>query len=185
MPLLHKDDDIVEILRDRSFISMFLVETWHDGDSVCIRRLRQLGYNVADRPRNRGSTNAMSTNHGGVAVVSVPFVHHKIIQIDLEIKTLEFICVRLSCGSFSAVVLLIYRTGPISSSFFNELSRIICSLATFSDPFIVVGDLNIHLERHDNPHTREFFDLMSSHGLFSRINCPTHNLGGSLEVLFT
>jgi len=37
--LTRRIDDILEVRRDRSIDVMCLVETWHDSDSVCIRRL--------------------------------------------------------------------------------------------------------------------------------------------------
>jgi len=50
---------------------LFLVETWHDTDSVSFRRLRADGFQVVDRPRPRVRDDVITTNHGGVAAVAV------------------------------------------------------------------------------------------------------------------
>ena len=34
--LLHKTDDVLELLRDHSLDVLCLAETWHDADSVCL-----------------------------------------------------------------------------------------------------------------------------------------------------
>ena len=44
----NKLDDVLEVRRDLAIDAMFLVETWHDHDSVALRRLRVDGYNVVD-----------------------------------------------------------------------------------------------------------------------------------------
>ena len=51
--MASKLDDLLEVRRDQSVDVMFLVETWHDHDSVAFRRLRVDGYQVIDLPRPR------------------------------------------------------------------------------------------------------------------------------------
>jgi len=72
--MTHKMDDLLEASRDKSVGVMFITETWHDTESVCLRRLRVDGYQVVDRPRPRSasSVDTVGTNHGGLAVVVVP-----------------------------------------------------------------------------------------------------------------
>jgi hypothetical protein len=59
----------LEICCDKAIDVSVLVETWHDVDSICFKRLRMNGYQVVDWPRPRAVTDDLSTNHGGVAVV--------------------------------------------------------------------------------------------------------------------
>ena len=81
-------DDLLEVRHDRSIDVMFLVETWHDADSVCISRLRSLGFQVIERAKPRRSedyTNSLlSTNHGGVAVVGVPGVRVLLLNVNRD-----------------------------------------------------------------------------------------------------
>ena len=45
--LNNKLDDVLEVRRDLCIDVLFLVETWHDPDAVCIRRLRADGFHVS------------------------------------------------------------------------------------------------------------------------------------------
>ena len=48
-----KLDDLLDEMRDRSLDVPLLCETWHDADSVSVRRLRYDGYCVIERARPR------------------------------------------------------------------------------------------------------------------------------------
>ena len=130
--LHHKVDDVLEIQRDLGLDLMLLVETWHDADSACIGRLRQEGFTISDRPRPRLLPNSLSTNHGGVAAVSAPGLLHSKVNITTDPLTFESVCLRLSSHSSSFIILLIYRTGPLTAAFFDEFSDVLDSIATLS-----------------------------------------------------
>ena len=65
-----KLDGVLVEFRDRSLDILVLCETWHDSDSVSIRRLPGDGFSVVERARPRRAPNSLGTNHGGVAVVA-------------------------------------------------------------------------------------------------------------------
>lgn len=182
--LHNKVDRVLEVQREESLDALFLTETWHDADSVCIRRLRQDGFTVSDAARPRSRADTLNSNHGGVAVMSVPGVKHVDLPINSTPTTFESLCVQLSCQSAVSIALLIYRTGPVTSNFFSELSLLLEFLATFSCPVFVVGDLNIHIERIHDPHSCILIDLLASFGFSCSVNAPTHDQGGTLDVVF-
>jgi len=62
----NKIDEIMDVCRERALDVMLLSETWHDGDSVSIRRL------CAERLRTRSVS--LRVNHGGIAIAAVPGV---------------------------------------------------------------------------------------------------------------
>ena len=68
----NKIDDIVAMKRERDLDVLCLCETWHDQDSVCIRRLRAEGLQMLEcaRPRPSDTMPSISTNHGGVALAA-------------------------------------------------------------------------------------------------------------------
>ena len=66
-------DNILSLRRERDLDVLLLCETWHDSDSVCIRRLRADGMRVIERARLR-IVNDMSTNHGGVVAAQKALV---------------------------------------------------------------------------------------------------------------
>ena len=154
--LQHKVDDILEVQRDCKLDVIMLVETWHDHDSVCLHRL-----------------------------TSVSSVRLSRLFPDLIFSTFEFICVKLLCRSFALVVLLVYRTGPITASFYSDLSQVLDHLATFPIPLLVTGDFNIHVERRDDSHSSMLLDLLASYCLHCQVNSATHDFGGTLDVLFS
>ena len=135
-------DEVISLQHDRHLDVMLLCETWHDSNSVCISRLRANGFTVTEQARPRPNDESLTTNHGGVLILSKSNVHHTRLGTDLTPTTLEFVCTRLSSSTSSCVVLTVYRTGPVTSLFFHELSDLLDQLSTYSDPVFLVGDLN-------------------------------------------
>jgi hypothetical protein len=72
--LTNKLDDFLDVRRAQQIAVTFLTEAWHDGDSVCLCRLRAAGFQVIDRPRPRLRTDTLTKNHGGIVVVAIPGV---------------------------------------------------------------------------------------------------------------
>jgi len=150
----------------------WLVSTWHDADSVCFRRLCSDGYHIVDRPRTRSQSESgtLLTNHGGVAIVSVPGVRTLAINLSVNPTSLELVCERVTAGS-SSIIVLIYRPGKeaVTTSFFDDMSEIMDCVTTYSDPTYIVGDLNVRLERDDDN-----TELFSGYGYTVQLNEPTH-----------
>ena len=91
-------------------------------------------------------------------------------NLSFSAATFESVCVRLTSGNASSVVILIYRTGAVTCLFFDELSELLDEMAVQSCPVVVAGDLNIHIERPDDPHARTLTDLFSDHGFSCRVD---------------
>lgn len=183
--LRNKLDDLLDVRRDKSLDVVCLVETWHDTDSVSLRRLRADGFQVVDRPRPRTRVDTLATNHGGVAAIASPGIRLTKVDLGVDPATCELICVRVTSGSSSCVVVIVYRTGPVTSVFFDELSDVLGRVCTFADPIFVVGDFNIRLDRPDDPASRQFTDTLAAYGLVHQQTPPTHDDGGLLDVVAT
>ena len=178
--LTNKIDDLLETGRDLSLDVTLIAETWHDTESVCLDRLRSGGYQVVDRPRPRSAAamDTIRTNHGGLAVVAPPGVGLKRLETGAKPTLFELLCVRVVSGSFSCVVVLIYRPPKVKkeaetdqtamSGFFVELEDVLDRVVTFVDPLYIVGDINIHLERLNEPVSRQFVELLGAHGGLGR-----------------
>ena len=95
-------------------------------------------------------------------------------------------CYQNSCD-VTCVVLLIYRPGSdhVSQQFFKDLSRILTYLSTLSAPIIITGDINIRLDRLDDPSCWQFNDLIASFDLKQNVTQPTHDLGRILDAAVT
>ena len=185
--LNNKLDDVLESYSDHSIDVMLMTETWHDTSSNCVCRLRQLGYNVLDcpRPRPLHQLPTMATNHGGLIVFSPAAVRLKVISVGKAPTTFESLCFRVFSMSSSIIILLIYRTGPVQSTFFEELAHVLDYISTFTDPVIVTGDFNIHFERQNDPISTKLINTMSIYGMYCHVNSPTHDLGGTLDLVFS
>ena len=187
--LLHKTDDVFELLRDHSLDVLCLSETWHDADSVCNRRLRSEGYHVAERSRPRPPFTVASLvpNHGSVAVVATAGTHLSAVAIDLLPATFEFVCVCVVLNGYACTILTVYRPGSTSVqlAFFDELAELLDTVITRSEPVYVVGDFNVRLERDDDVNDVRLVNLFSTYGLDVRVTVPTHQLGGMLDVVAT
>ena len=57
------------------------------------------------------------------------------------------------------------------------------SLASHSEPIVVTGDMNIRLDRPNDPLCQHFNCLIDSFGLSNHVHEPIHDLGGHLDVL--
>ena len=65
----------------------------------------------------------------------------------------EHDCARVTSRSSTCIVLLIYRAGSriVDAIFLSELSDLLDRLTTLTDPIMIAGDLNIRLDRPDDP----------------------------------
>ena len=179
--------DLLELRKDRGMYALCLVETWHDAESVCMRRLRADGFQIVERSRPRvpSETSTLTTNHGGVAIVSVPGVRLSEIKLSVNPASFELLCAQVGAGSSTSVVVLIYRPGSkaVTSSFFDDLSDTLDCVIGRSDPIYVVGDLNVRLDRNDDASSRRLTELFDTYGLAVRPHAPTHACGGLLDVV--
>jgi hypothetical protein len=188
MSVANKVDDLLEMRRDRSVDILCLTETLHDADSVAFRRLRADDFSVVDRPRPRHTSDNLSTNHGGVAVVATADVRLcPVTTVADSPSSFESLCVQATFGHFAAIVVVIYRPGSsaVVSTFFDELSSLFEAVATFKETVFIVGDFNIRLDRPDDPDTRRFVDIVSCYGFDFRPTSSTHKLGGVIDAVIT
>lgn len=186
--LNNKVEDIVETAYDASIDIFLITESWHDNDSNCIGNLQQLGFNVVHRPRPRPAhqVETMNVNHGGLLAFSRANIQMTIIQpYGATPSTFEYMCFRVKSCSSSNIVILIYRTGAIRNEFFDELSSVLDRVMTYSSPIIIAGDINMHMERQNDPYTQKLMLMMTTYGLSYCVTGPTHNLGGTIDVIFT
>jgi hypothetical protein len=101
--------------------------------------------------------------------------------------TFELLCVRVTSGISSCIVAVVYRPGSaaISPAFFSDVSDVFDRLATYNEPVLFVGDVNIRLDRPTDASCCEFTALLSARGFTNRVTTSTHDKGGMLDVVVT
>lgn len=180
-----KLDVLIAEMRTRTIDVIALCELWHDADSVSIHRLRAEGFSVVERarPRSLGSETSLRVNHGGVAIVTAAGIRLSPVDIGSTPSTFECTAARITTGQSSCVVIVIYRTGNVTNDFFRELSSLLDQLITLPDALLLVGDVNIRLERLNDPDTIQFNETITSYGLSQHVRDFTHDRGGTLDMV--
>ena len=80
-----------------------------------------------------------------------------------------------------------YHTGHLSVkkrvNFKNDLDQYLESLISLKGEDVLCGDFNIHVEMN-HIDTTEFYSVTNSYGFEQLISEPTHQDGGTLDLLF-
>ena len=71
----------------------------------------------------------------------------------------------------------------MTDELYSDFTTLLESLATYRCPVIILGDLNIHLERSNDVRVVELNDLLESFELCQCVNQSTHSKGGTLDVI--
>jgi len=84
-------------------------------------------------------------------------------------------------------MLTVYRPGScyVTGTFFEELSTVLETLVTHGCPVIISGDFNIHVEDPSDASTLRLMELLSSMDLQQHVTLPTHQAGGTLDLVIT
>ena len=97
------------------------------------------------------------------------------------------VCVLAVTDHSSAIVVVVYRPGSVAvqQSSHDELAAVLDRVAIYQEPIFVVGDVNIRLDRDDDPHADQLRLLVDCYGLVLHFTGPTHQLGGTLDAVIT
>jgi len=76
---------------------LLLCETWHDRDSIAIRRLRADGFSVVEHARPRRAPDSLGINHGGVVIAAVPGVRLSVVDVGFQPSNFEIVSGTVSC----------------------------------------------------------------------------------------
>ena len=72
-----------------------------------------------------------------------------------------------------------------TSTFITEFSDYLESLVMSSEPLLILGDFNIHMDLPDDTDCRNMSDLLVSMGLKQHVLQPTHEIGHPLDLIIT
>ena len=104
----------------------------------------------------------------------------------LSLSSFEGLCCRLSVDGGSVIILSIYRPpGAATTLFYDELSIVLESLVVHGCPVLIGGDLNIHVECQTDKDAVRLADLLASFDMVQHVHSPTHQRGGTLDLVIT
>ena len=120
-------------------------------------------------------------------MIAVPGVNVSRFNVGVDPKSFERLCTRITSGSSTSIVLVIYRPGSVSVTpvFFDDLSGTLERVVGYNEPIHIVGDLNVRLDRDNDSNARQLTDLFVAFGFVVRNAQPTSVLGELLDVVAT
>jgi len=178
--LNNKCDDAMIFFQDHDIDIAFISETWMTQQSNnTSATVKYHGYNMIHDFRQ-------SSMGGGTAIIFKAGLSVSTVNFNITtISTFGFTSSIIKCSLDMKILLLcVYRTGPVSRLFFEELHTLMQYVTLRYDYLIVAGDFNIHIECANDSHATEFLQAMQSYGLKQHVDMPTHYHGGTIDLLF-
>ena len=164
---------------DNNIDVLTLTETWmKKEDSAICSEIREVSFNVLHTPRGRRG--------GGVATLTKRNISMRKVNVQRKFRSFECQEVLLKPPA-NCRILVVYRPGTVGqfNSFLEEFEDLLVSLTEQRHCSVICGDLNIHMERSSDPHTIRFKTLLSELGWENAVEVPTHNRGGTLDLILT
>lgn len=165
-----------------------MTETWltsNETDDIYLKALTLPGYELYSIPRT-GPTEG----HGGVAVL-----YRKTLKpLSMEtriIKSFEYCEVVFASGSLCFTLCAVYRPSPSQvnkctlAGFFKDFPSFLQDYTTARGGFILVGDLNFHLDDAEDYWAKRFMNVITPLNFKQLVYGPTHRHGHTLDVVIT
>jgi len=177
----RKSTAISDTVSDRRLDVLALTETRHlTNDDLPAHHL--------DTP----SSTRLVTRRRPVAAAGVALLFtNRFIAKRLTFAAQPTTCEVLGCtsqsASLSAVYIVIYRPGSqvVSELFFEELTSLLETVATYRCRIIVRGDFNIHVNDRLDRHSQRLAAIIESFDLSQVVSGPTHRDGNTLDLVLT
>ena len=100
--------------------------------------------------------------------------------------TLEQARWSLQIGDKILTILVIYHPpGNTHTRLLDEVSQLVQYYMTNHKNLVILGDFNVAVQDLNNPDSLAFYDTMEALGLVQHIDKPTHQLGKTLDHIYT
>ena len=175
--MVNKTQDIQLELVHNNLDLYILTETWiGEDDTTTPGRLCPSGYKALSVSRH-GRTG------GGIAIVYKNNLNINITK-GQPLETMESTCFSINTGFKAVNLTAIYRP-PDSNAleFCNELANLLESKINSSSELILLGDLNIAVNKPSEAVPSIFLDMLNSFNLINRVDKPTHRLSNTLDLI--
>ena len=179
----------IDIVRDTVIehdIDIFaLTETWLTSaakDEIFIKELQLAGFELFSVPR-RGNT-----GYGGVALL---YKKNLVVEskANLQNKSFEHCEILFRNASTHLKVTVVYRPPPSTKNkltnglFFEEFSTYLHDQIAGTDQYLLLGDLNFHLEDKKDCNSKRLSDLLDELNFKQHVSKGTHKSGHTLDVV--
>ena len=173
----NKTTGLCEMVEEENLDLVFITETWLKGDQrddPTIVDMCPSSHKFLNFPRPTGG--------GGIGLMHRHDIDVK--AVSKESETFEWVEVTISSRQ---KVLLVYRPPPSRKNkysfggFMRDFSDLLDIYCSETLPFIIVGDINIKVNRNQDTETVKYLDLLQLHGLHQFVDKPTHRLGNTLD----
>ena len=141
--------------------------------------MKELGYNLY--------SSARGARGGGVAILAKKAL--RVVPIKPQLKPTSFECIQATIegGNLQKTRLVVVYRPPSSSKkdFLAEFEEYLSSMNGLNGHPIILGDFNIHTEDDDDHTSNLFRDLLMDERWTQHVEDPTHESGGTLDLVIT
>ena len=154
-----------------------ICETWlTDSYNVTTAIIKSYGFSLIHDHRD-------NQKGGGTAIIYKPIYDLSVVKFSESFKSFEFTSAMLKASQNKVMLIIMYRTGALTSVFNQELDRLLSDCSMMCDNIILAGDLNIHFSS-TTWLSQQTLDIMNSYSLCKLVNEETHCSSGSLDQIF-
>ena len=162
-------------------------ETWlgtSETDDTCINGLVPCNYRILRADRTDGRQG------GGLALIHKKSLDIRCIDHMKYDQFESMLCTMLMKDS-TTLICVIYRPPPsiqndlTTPTFLIEWENFLSQHVTTNAELLIIGDLKLHLDKCENPHTRNFNHILGCNGLQQHVNEATHYMGHILDVIIS
>ena len=190
----NKTASLYDYLSNGNCDLLILTETWLrkieddlDENKVTLSKLLPDGFQIKHTPRPDWRIG------GGVAVIFSDTLSTKVQTCFTQKKFQQFesMSIRMNLRNTSFYLTVIYRPPPSQRNnlklkcFWKDWSELLSLHARNNSDFIIVGDLNLHLDVANDHNTLKFNSLIEEFNLKQHIQEKTHVQGHTLDILIT
>ena len=161
-----------------------LTETWFTSDDAAAKvECTPPGYVLLDHPR-------VGRAGGGTALLCRDNIRFSK-EAAGEMSSFEFSEWIVTTADFRLRLAIIYRppysaAHPVTTGvFFTEFADYLESIILSSEPLLITGDFNIHVDIADDCDSMKLIELLVSLALRQHVDTPTHLHGHTLDLIIT
>eukprot|EP00116_Pleurobrachia_bachei_P001543 sb/3461805/ len=178
--LRNKTHEIMEEAVVEGLDAVFLTETWLRANEKSLEReLSEYGFSLAHK--SRGSPG------GGVGVIFRNGINVTYPKKTKQFKTFEALEATITGNGLQRTTVAVVYSSPTkrnNSCFLEEIEEFFLGFSERKGS-VIVGDLNVHVEKPGEKLTSDFMDLLDDHGFLQRVQGPTHKAGGTLDLVLS